>query len=107
VSLAITIILGFAAALLLAAAVIGIRQIVIGPSQLDRSIAADLMVAVVISSVGVWVIGSRSDTELGILLLLSMFGFTGAVAISRMVSDRLVQRRQFDRLQNERKRRNR
>ncbi|MDF1487328.1 monovalent cation/H+ antiporter complex subunit F [Tessaracoccus caeni] len=103
-SLAVMIILGIAGAALFATALIAIWRIVAGPSQLDRSIAADLMVAVVIASVGIWIIGTRSDTELGILLLLSMFGFTGAVGISRMVSDRLVQRRQYDRLQNDRKR---
>lgn len=101
---AVTVILGIAVVLLFASALIGIGRIVVGPSQLDRSIAADLMVAVIIGSVGVWVIGTRSDTELGILLLLSMFGFTGAVSISRMVSDRLVQRRQFDKLQGRQRR---
>lgn len=89
------VLMGIAAVLLFAAALITVARIAHGPSQLDRSAAADLTVAVVIASVGLWAAYADQSTEVNILLLLSMLGFTSAVAVARMVSDRFVSRRNF------------
>jgi multicomponent Na+:H+ antiporter subunit F len=85
-----------AAVLLATSAVVGIQRIAAGPSQLDRSIGADLMVGVVIGSIGIWATYADQDTEIVILLLLSMLGFTGAVSIARLVSERVVYRPRSD-----------
>lgn len=90
----ITVILTIAAAVLGISAFIALERIATGPSQLDRSIGADLLVAVVIGSVGVWAVATKQDTELGLVLALSMMGFTGAVAVARMVGERVVQPRE-------------
>ncbi|MCG8656441.1 monovalent cation/H+ antiporter complex subunit F [Yimella sp. NH-Cas1] len=90
------VIIGIAAVVLFASALIAVGRIAHGPSQLDRSVAADLMVAVVIASVGLWAAYSDSSTEINVLLLLSMLGFTSAVAVSRMVADRMVSRRRYE-----------
>ena len=82
-----------AALLLTVSALVAIQRIAVGPSQLDRSIGSDLMVAVVIGSVGLWATYADQDTEIVIPLLLSMVGFTGAVSIARLVSERVVYRR--------------
>lgn len=81
-----------AALLLTISALVAIQRIAVGPSQLDRSIGSDLMVAVVIGSVGLWATYVDQDTEIVIPLLLSMVGFTGAVSIARLVSERVVYR---------------
>lgn len=92
-SVLFSIILGVAVVALAAAAVIAVRGIVVGPSQLDRSINADLLVAVVIGGFGVWAVFTKQDVGIVGVLVLSMLGFTGAVAIARMVGERVVYRK--------------
>lgn len=94
--LATDLILGAAAIILTVVALIGANRIAVGPTQLDRSVAADLIVAVVVAGVGLWTVRSDTSTEVLILVLLSMLGFTGAVAIARLVSDRMATRRRFE-----------
>jgi len=91
-SLATDVIMSVAAALLLVAAMIGVNRIAAGPSQLDRSVAADLMVAVVVAGLGLWTAWTDQPTYLMVLVLLSLLGFTSAVSIARMVGDRMAMR---------------
>ena len=96
------IILAAAAVLLAISAFIGINRIAAGPSQLDRSVAADLIVAIVVASLGLWVIWTDRSTELMVLVLLSLLGFTSAVSVARMVSDRMAMRKRFSARHKER-----
>lgn len=93
--IATQIILGAAAVVLAISALIGVNRIAVGPSQLDRSIAADLMVAIVVAALGLWTASTDLPAELMVLVLLSMLGFTSAVSVARMVSDRMITRRRF------------
>ena len=94
-TLATNIVLGVAAGVLLVSALVAVNRVAAGPSQLDRSVAADLIVAVVVASLGLWTVWSDSSTEVLILVLLSMLGFTSAVSVARMVADRMATRRQY------------
>ncbi|MBB1514911.1 cation:proton antiporter [Tessaracoccus sp. MC1679] len=89
------VILSVAAVVLTVSAIIGANRIAEGPTQLDRSVAADLIVAVVVASLGLWTVWSDSSTEVLILVLLSMLGFTSAVSVARMVADRMATRRHY------------
>ena len=91
-SVATDVIMSVAAALLLVAAMVGVNRIAAGPSQLDRSVAADLMVAVVVAGLGLWTAWTDQPTYLMVLVLLSLLGFTSAVSIARMVGDRMAMR---------------
>lgn len=95
-TIVVNVILGLAAIMLVVSAFIAIQRIAVGPSQLDRSIGSDLLVAIVIGSVGIWATYRDQDTEIIIVLVLSMLGFTGAVAIARLVSERVVYRPKTD-----------
>ncbi|MCA0438243.1 MAG: monovalent cation/H+ antiporter complex subunit F [Austwickia sp.] len=56
-----------------------------GPSVLDRAVGAEVLVAIVICTVGLdAVLGRHADT-LPILVSLSLLGFLGSVAIVRLV----------------------
>lgn len=88
-----TALLAFAALLLAAAALLAVAKIVRGPSALDRIVAADLVVAVAICAVGLWAELSGDAGLLAILLVLSLFGFTGATSVARLVGDRAAPRR--------------
>lgn len=95
-TLAITVILLLSVVVLGISALIATERIATGPSQLDRSVAADLLVAIVIAAIGLWAIYSKQETITPLLLVLSMLGFTGAVVIARMVSERVIYRRRRD-----------
>ncbi|MHA6513605.1 monovalent cation/H+ antiporter complex subunit F [Tessaracoccus sp. Z1128] len=95
ISIVTDVILSLAAVVLAVSALIGANRIAEGPTQLDRSVAADLIVAVMVASLGLWTVWSDSSTEVLILVLLSMLGFTSAVSVARMVADRMATRRQY------------
>ncbi|MBB1511386.1 cation:proton antiporter [Tessaracoccus sp. MC1627] len=95
VQLLTDVILSVAAVVLTVSAIIGANRIAEGPTQLDRSVAADLIVAVVVAALGLWTVWSDSSTEVLILVLLSMLGFTSAVSVARMVADRMATRRHY------------
>ncbi len=90
-------ILGLAGAVLAVAAGLTLWRMVAGPSHLDRIVSADVMVAIVIATVGLIAVWGRSSTGLPILLGLSLMGFTGAVGVARLLSSPGTVRRLFDR----------
>lgn len=101
-SLATDIVLAVAAGVLLVSALVAVNRVAVGPSQLDRSVAADLIVAVVVASLGLWTVWTDQPTELLVLVLLSLLGFTSAVSVARMVSDRMAMRKRFSQRHKER-----
>ena len=101
-SLATNIVLGVAAGVLLVSALVAVNRVAVGPSQLDRSVAADLIVAVVVAALGLWTVWTDQPTELLVLVLLSLLGFTSAVSVARMVSDRMSMRKRFSARHKER-----
>src|SRR5699024_4884403 len=70
----------------LAAAVFAIVRIVRGPSILDRMIATDALLATIMCGLGGVVAFSGRTDLLPVMLVISMFGFVGAVGVSRYVS---------------------
>lgn len=69
-------------------------RIVRGPAALDRIVATDVLVAIVIGAVAIQSVLWRNDTALPVVLALSLVGFSGAVALARLISgNRLVGRR--------------
>lgn len=83
-------VIALSAVLVGTAGLIGVNRIVRGPSSLDRVVAADLIVAVVIAGLGLWTAYSGQPNVIMFLLLLSVLGFTGATSISRLVGDRVA-----------------
>jgi multicomponent Na+:H+ antiporter subunit F len=59
-----------------------------GPSSLDRVVAADVLVAVVIATAALDAIINDHSTTLPVMLVLSLLGFAGSVSIARFVADR-------------------
>ena len=60
-------------------------RIVRGPTVLDRAIGSEVLVAIVISALGVEAAVNRHTTTLPLLISLSMLGFLGSVAVARFV----------------------
>ena len=72
--------------LLTASALLAPLRLVRGPPGLERAVAADVLVAVLTGSVAAYTVATRTSVALGVILVLSLVGFTGAVAIARFVT---------------------
>ena len=59
-----------------------------GPSTLDRVVAADVMLAVVIAGLGLEAALNRHATTVPVILVLSLLGFASALSMARFVADR-------------------
>lgn len=70
------------------AAALTLRRVVRGPRALDRSVAMDVLVAVVIAAMGLVMVWRRTNLLLPSVLVLSLLGFTSAVAIARLIQTR-------------------
>lgn len=65
------------------AAILLLVRISLGPTMLDRIVALDVMVAVVIGGLALEAAIDRDNTTLPILVVLSLLGFIGSVSVAR------------------------
>lgn len=66
------------------AALFALWRLAKGPTTLDRGIAADVMIAVLIGGVAAHAMWTRSPLGLLVVFVMSLVGFTGAVALARL-----------------------
>jgi multicomponent Na+:H+ antiporter subunit F len=78
-----TVVLAICLAMLGIAALLLLARISIGPTMLDRVVALDVLVAVVICGLALEAAIHRHTTTLPILVVLSLLGFVGSVSIAR------------------------
>lgn len=74
------------AALLAASGALCLVRVVRGPSMLDRTVAADVLVAAIVGAVGVHAAVGRYSSTVSVLLALSLVGFLGSVSIARFAA---------------------
>lgn len=75
-------------ALLVASGVMVFVRLARGPSMLDRAVAVDALLAVVVAGLGARAAEARTPYTLPVLLVLAFLGFTGSVAIARFIAVR-------------------
>ncbi len=75
-------------ALLSLAALMAVVRVIRGPSMLDRVVATDVLIATIVGGLGAEAAYNRHATTLPILVVLSMVGFVGSVAVARFVDRR-------------------
>jgi multicomponent Na+:H+ antiporter subunit F len=78
-----TVVLAACLVLLTSAAVLLVIRMALGPTMLDRVIALDVLVAVMICGLGVEAAVNRHTTTLPILVVFSLVGFVGSVSMAR------------------------
>ncbi|MFI9638696.1 monovalent cation/H+ antiporter complex subunit F [Micromonospora sp. NPDC051925] len=81
VAVIVTVLLAVAGALTL-------TRIVRGPSVLDRAVATDVLLAIVVAAVATEAAYSRDATALPILVVLAILGFVGSVSVARFAARR-------------------
>jgi multicomponent Na+:H+ antiporter subunit F len=65
------------------AALLLVIRIALGPTMLDRVVALDVLVAVVICGLALEAAVHQHTTTLPILVVLSLLGFVGSVTVAR------------------------
>lgn len=73
-------------AILVLSALLTLVRIVRGPSVLDRVVASDVLVSIIVCVLAVEAAATDHSTTLPILISLSLVGFTGSVAVARFVA---------------------
>ena len=68
------------------AAMLLVVRISLGPTMLDRVVALDVLVAVVICGLGLEAAVHRHTTTLPVLVVLSLVGFVGSVSVARFTT---------------------
>lgn len=81
------LLLGCLGALTVGAALVTVR-IARGPTMLDRAIALDVLVSLLVVALAVEAAVNRHTTTLPILVVLSLLAFVGSVALARFVPPR-------------------
>ncbi len=81
-----TIVLGISLAMLGGAAALVLVRLFRGPSNLDRIIAAEILLVVVIAGVALESARQGTTTYLPLLMILGLVGFVGGVAVTRFMS---------------------
>jgi multicomponent Na+:H+ antiporter subunit F len=82
----VTVVLAVCVGTLAVAAALLVIRLTIGPTLLDRAIALDAIVTVVICGLVIEAAVNRHTTTLPILLVLTMVGFVGSVSIARFAA---------------------
>ena len=83
---AMGVVLTISAALLTVAAVLLVVRMTVGPTILDRSMALDVLMSVMVCAVALKTIQREDPWSIPMLLVLAMVGFVGAVVIARFAS---------------------
>ena len=61
-----------------------------GPSLLDRVVATETLLAIVVAGLAVYAALARDATVVPVLVVIALLGFLGAVAVARYVGDMLM-----------------
>ncbi|WP_131106281.1 monovalent cation/H+ antiporter complex subunit F [Ornithinimicrobium sufpigmenti] len=72
--------------LLFLSALLSLIRITLGPSVLDRVVASDVLVSIVVCALGAYAALTDAWTTLPLLISLSLVGFMGSVAVARFVA---------------------
>jgi multicomponent Na+:H+ antiporter subunit F len=78
-----TVVLALCVAMLGVAALLLLARMALGPTMLDRVVALDVLVGVMICGLALEAAVNRHSTTLPILGVLSLLGFVGSVSIAR------------------------
>lgn len=70
---------------LAASGVLTLARVVTGPTMLDRVVALEVLMGILICSLGVEAAVHRHTTTLPVLVSLSLIGFLGSVSVARFV----------------------
>ena len=80
---------------LVVAALLALYRLAVGPTGLDRGVASDVVLAVMIAGIGAHAIATGTSVGLIVNLVLSLVGFTTAVGLARLITGTSARERRF------------
>lgn len=80
-----TVVIVLVGALLCAAAALTMARLVLGPSMLDRVVATDVLIAVVVCGLALAAAAGGDSTTVPVLVVVSLLGFLGSVSVARLL----------------------
>ncbi|AEB45099.1 MULTISPECIES: monovalent cation/H+ antiporter complex subunit F [Micromonospora] len=75
-------------ALLAVAGALTLTRIIRGPSILDRAVATDVLLAIIVAAIATEAAYSKDATALPVLVVLAVLGFVGSVSVARFAARR-------------------
>lgn len=84
----VVVLIAVAGGLFAVAAALAVWRIIRGPSILDRLIASDVLIAVLLGALAVQMVARHTIDTLPVMLALAACAFLGTVAVARYVSRR-------------------
>ncbi len=82
-----TVVLAIAAVMLAVAALLALTRVVMGPTMLDRMMAIEVLIAVLVGGIAIEAAYNKHTTTLPILLSLALLGFVGATSVARFAAE--------------------
>lgn len=82
----ITVIWWICGILLTLSALMVLVRMVVGPTVLNRALANDVLVSILVCALGLEAVAGKHTSTLPIMITLSLLGFISTVAISRFVA---------------------
>lgn len=83
-----SIVFAVVAGMLSAAALITVFRLLKGPTTLDRVVATDMVLAIILCSLAALAAVRTDGTVAPVILIGTLLGFLGSVAIARMIGQR-------------------
>ncbi|KXK61565.1 cation:proton antiporter [Micromonospora rosaria] len=81
-----TVVAVIVTALLAVAGGLTMVRLMRGPSTLDRAVATDVLLAVMVAGIATEAAYSRDTTALPVLVVLAILGFIGSVSVARFAA---------------------
>lgn len=81
-----TVIFWASGIMLTLAALLTLGRMVVGPTVLNRALATDAIVAIIVCALGLEALVTKDAWTLPLLITLSLLGFLGSVAIARFAA---------------------
>lgn len=77
-------VIAIAAAMLVVAVVCVVIRLAKGPTLLDRVVAVDVLMAIIVCSLGVHITVTGTKTYIPVLIALTLLAFIGSVSVARL-----------------------
>ena len=83
-----TVVHGLVLAVLAAAAVLVLVRLVRGPAVLDRIVALDVLVTLIVAGTAVGIAVREDATAIPVLAVIALLGFVGSITAAHLVEER-------------------
>lgn len=83
-----TVVFGLTLAMLTAAALLTLARLLRGPGTLDRIVALDVLIALIVGAAAVYIAIYRDVSNIALLAAVALTGFIGTITAARLAERR-------------------